>query len=103
MILALALLLIGLQPWNHGYSANAPAFGSTEYTISSSADHGGADRDAGMPIASHCLLHAGCAVSFYAEVSMLPVSYFSDWPALIANTDIGQRSGPDPKPPKFLG
>lgn len=103
MIVALALLMIGLQPWNHGFAANAPAVGAMECTIGISADHGDAGRGAGIPIASHCLLHAGCAVSSYAEDSMRPVAYPSDWPAFIANTDIGQRSGPDPKPPKFQG
>jgi len=102
MILVLALLLIGLQPWNHGYSANASATGSINSAAVMSADCGGGDRDAGNQAASHCLLHAGCAVSVVAEASMLPVSYPSDWPAFIAGTDIGLRPHPDPKPPKFL-
>jgi len=102
MILALALLMIGLQPWNHGYSANAPAIGSIGSTIVMSADCGSGDRDAGNQAASHCLLHAGCAVSVVAEASMVPVSYTSDWPAFISGADVGLRPGPDPKPPKYL-
>ena len=102
IVLALALLLIGLQPWNHGYSANASATGSINSAAVMSADCGGGGRDAGNQAASHCLLHAGCAVSVVAEASMLPVSYPSDWPAFIAGTDVGLRPGPDPKPPKLL-
>jgi len=103
MILALALLMIGLQPWGHGFSANAPAIGSINSAVVMSADHGSGNRDTGIPAVSHCLLHAGCAVSLDGEGSMLPVSYRSDWPVFIADTDVGLRSRPDPRPPKLLG
>jgi hypothetical protein len=102
MVLALALLMIGLQPWNHGFSANAPIIGGMDSAVVVSADHGSGDRDAGIPAASHCLLHAGCAVSLHAEDSVLPVSYASDWPVFISGADVGQSPGPDPKPPKNL-
>ena len=102
MILALALLLIGLQPWNYGPPANASAIGSIEYIIGVSTDHGSGDHGAGIPAPGHCLFHAGCAVSLGGEASMLPVSFASDWPAFIAGTDVGLRPRPDPKPPKFL-
>ena len=102
IILALALLMIGLQPWNHGYSANVPAIDSMDSAAVMSADCGGGDRDTGSQAASHCLLHAGCTVSLVVEASMVPVSYPSDWPAFISGSDIGIRPGPEPKPPKFL-
>ena len=102
MILALALLLIGLQPWNYGHRANASAIGSIETIIGVSAYHGSGDHGAGIPAPGHCLFHAGCAVSLDGEASMLPVSFASDWPAFIAGTDIGLRPRPDPRPPKFL-
>ena len=102
IILALALLMTGLQPWNHGFSGNGPAAGNINSAFIMSADHDNGDRDAGIPAPGHCLFHAGCTVFLDDEASMLPVSFASDWPAFIASTDVGLRPRPDPKPPKFL-
>ena len=102
LVLGLALLLIGFQPWNHGFSGNASAIVSMDIAVVMSTDHGSGDHDSRIPDASHCLLHAGCAVSLDVKASIPPVSYPSDWPVFIAGTDVGQRPGPDPKPPKLL-
>jgi hypothetical protein len=102
LVLALALMMAGLQPWGHGYSANAAAVAGMDCAVIMSADRGSGDRDTGIPAASQCLIHAVCAVSLDAKASMLPVSYASDWPVFISGADVGPSPGPEPKPPKFL-
>ncbi len=63
LILALALLMAGFQPWNHGFSSNTAVMDGAGSALALSADCGRSDRNAGMPAASQCLLHAACAVS----------------------------------------
>ncbi len=103
LILALALLMAGFQPWNHGFSSNTAVMDGAGSALALSADCGRSDRNAGMPAASQCLLHAACAVSLGCDASMQPVSFTADWPVFLAGTDPDLRRPPDPEPPRFWG
>jgi hypothetical protein len=100
LVVVLALLMINLQPGGHAFSANASIVAGIDATIISTDCHGG-NPSAGMPAASHCLVHAGCAVFVDVMASDGPIFCTADWPAFNADADIGPGPRPDPKPPKY--